>query len=562
MIKRNVLTPLLYIVCGVLCAVPLSINGLWFLAWIAYIPIVLTELTRQDDNKKAYKKAWLRGLFFFVPFGITTFSWAVSVYPLDFVGLTPAQAIGVISLGLIGLPIFQGVFSAFNVVLLTYLKKNKVQTWMWPFAVGFTWIIFEWIQTLTWAGIPWGRLAVGQVGVLQNIQSASLLGPYLVSFIIIAFNVCVAVGIGYLKHKDFRKRAISFLCAAALIFGTNFLYGVLWMDTPMDYKNEFKVAAIQANIGTVDKWTGDTDNSMTIHKKLVKQANDEGADLLVFAETNFPYAIKGSYLREEIPKLLAIGDADMIIGCYTHEKGHSFNSTVYLSDEDGVTENVYRKQKLVPFGEFVPAKGIVLSVMPFLGELNLFKDDITPGNSSTVMDTKFGKIGSIICFDSIYENVPLNSVRNGAEIITISTNDAWFSDSASVYEHNAQARLRAVELGRYVVRAGNTGISSIITDKGEVLQQLDPLEEGYVIDTVKTTDTRTIYSKVGNVIIFVAFLFLGFVVFMVKVNEKKREAEKVKQIEEWQRKKREQEAAELRKKQEAKHSKGKKKKKR
>ena len=99
---------------------------------------------------------------------------------------------------------------------------------------------------------------------------------------------------------------------------------------------------------------------------------------------------------------------------------------------------------MVPFGEFVPAKGIVLSVMPFLGELNLFKDDIRPGNSSTVMDTKFGKIGSIICFDSIYENVPLNSVRNGAEIITISTNDAWFSDSASVYEHNAQARLRAV----------------------------------------------------------------------------------------------------------------------
>ena len=178
------------------------------------------------------------------------------------------------------------------------------------------------------------------------------------------------------------------------------------------------------------------------------------------------------------------------------------------------------------------------------------------------MDTKFGKIGSIICFDSIYENVPLNSVRNGAEIITISTNDAWFSDSASVYEHNAQARLRAVELGRYVVRAGNTGISSIITDKGEVLQHLDPLEEGYIVDTVKTTDTRTIYSKVGNVIIFVAFLFLGFVVFMVKVNEKKREAEKVKQIEEWQRKKREQEAAELRKKQEAKHGKGKKKKKR
>ena len=103
MIKRNVLTPLLYIICGVLCALPLSINGLWFLAWIAYVPIVLTELTRQDDNKKAYKKAWLRGLFFFVPFGITTFSWAVSVYPLDFVGLTPAQAIGVISLGLIGL---------------------------------------------------------------------------------------------------------------------------------------------------------------------------------------------------------------------------------------------------------------------------------------------------------------------------------------------------------------------------------------------------------------------------------------------------------------------------
>lgn len=560
MFKRNFLTPLLYIVCGVLCALPLSINNLWFLAWVAYIPIVLTELTRQDDNKKAYKKAWLRGLFFFIPFGITTFSWAVSVYPLDFVGLTPSQAIGVISLGLVGLPALQGVCSAFNIVCLTYLKKNKVKTWMWPFAVGFTWIIFEWIQTLTWAGIPWGKLAVGQVGVLQNVQSASLLGPYFVSFIIIAFNTCVAIGIGYLKHKDFRKRAISFLCAAALIFGSNILYGVLWMDTPMDYNGEFKVAAIQANIGTVDKWTGDAESSMATHKKLIKQASEDGAELLVMAETNFPYALKGSYLYEEIDKLLSIGSADMIIGCYTHEKGHSFNSTVYLSDNDGITDNIYRKQKLVPFGEFVPAKNLVLGVMPFLGELNLFKDDVTPGNSSTVMDTPFGQIGSIICFDSIYETIPLDSVKNGAEIITISTNDAWFGDSASVYQHNAQARLRAIECGRYVVRAGNTGISSIITDKGEVLQQLDPQVEGYIVDTVKTTDTRTIYSEIGNVIIFVAFLFLAFVVFMVKMNEKKREAEKVRQIEEWQRKKREQEAAEIRKKQESKQGKKKKKK--
>ena len=560
MIKRNGLTPLLYIVCGVLCALPLSMNKLWFLAWIAYVPIVFNELTRLDDNKKAYKKAWLRGLFFFIPFGITTFSWAVSVYPLDFVGLTPAQAIGVISMGIIGLPVLQGICSAFNIVLLTYLKKNKVKTWMWPLAAGFTWVVFEWLQTLTWAGIPWGKLAVGQVGVLQNLQSSSLLGPYFVSFIIIVFNACVAIGLGYLKHKDFRKRAISFLCTAALIFGSNFLYGVLWMDTPLDYKNEFKVAAIQANIGTVDKWNGDQEASMKIHKELIKQANNDGAELVVMAETNFPYALKGPYLYEEIKNLMAIGSADMIIGCYTHEKGNSYNSTVYISDEEGITDNIYRKQKLVPFGEFVPAKSLVLSIMPFLEDLNLFKDDISPGYTSSVMETKFGKIGSIICFDSIYENIPLNSVKNGAKIITISTNDAWFGDSDSVYEHNAQARLRAIELGRYVVRAGNTGISSIITDKGEVLQQLEPQVEGYIVDTVKTTDTRTIYSKVGNVIVFIAFLFIGFVILTVRANEKKREAEKAKQIEEWQRKKREQEAAELKKKQESKQGKKKKKK--
>jgi apolipoprotein N-acyltransferase len=127
----------------------------------------------------------------------------------------------------------------------------------------------------------------------------------------------------------------------------------------------------------------------------------------------------------------------------------------------------------------------------------------------------------LICFDSIYEQLTLDSVRDGAEIMVISSNDSWFFDSAAVYQHQAQAQLRAIESGRYVLRSANTGISTIIAPNGEILSWIDPLTEGYAVCQVSTLSRNTPYTVVGNLFVFLSMAFCAGL-FGVGVALKKR----------------------------------------
>jgi apolipoprotein N-acyltransferase len=102
-----------------------------------------------------------------------------------------------------------------------------------------------------------------------------------------------------------------------------------------------------------------------------------------------------------------------------------------------------------------------------------------------------------------------DSVRDGAELICLGTNDSWFFDSAALYMHNAQAQLRAIENGRYLVRAANTGISTVITPRGEVIAELEPLVGGNIYATVYARDNKTLCTALGNS--FVLLLIAGFV---------------------------------------------------
>lgn len=533
MFKNKYVIAITYAFCGVICALPAIFNDLWFLSWLAYIPVLINEYTRKPDNKKAYRYAWLRGLCFFFPFGVTTFHWIVALYPMEFIGLSTSVAFLIVLLGVVGIPLLQSTFTSFNVVFLCFLKRNRVGQWTYPIAAASMWILQEWAQTLTWAGIPWGKLAVGQVGMLPNIQSTSLLGPYLISFIIIACSGYIAMFLINFKNKDYRKRAMTMLCSAILLFTSNFTYGTIRMGLNSQYTGSFVSAAIQGNVSANDKWNSDSNAVVNSHKDLVLSATKNGADLVVLAETAFPLSASSSTIKNFIGDISQETDAEIILGCFTNRGNDNYNSTVLFSDGDSAPDATYHKQKLVPFGEFIPMRNVITTVLPFVAKINQFETELTAGTHSNIMTTRNGKIGSLICFDSIYETIALESVRNGAEILAISTNDSWFGDSAAAKQHNAMAVLRAIELDRYVIRSGNTGISSIITNKGVVTKQLDTSIEGYIIDEVKTSNSMTLYSKVGNIIILFASIFMVILSTNLRLRTLRieRREERVKNIE-------------------------------
>ena len=132
-------------------------------------------------------------------------------------------------------------------------------------------------------------------------------------------------------------------------------------------------------------------------------------------------------------------------------------------------------------------------------------------------------------FIAKYENLTLDAVRDGAELICLSTNDSWFLDSVGVYMHHTQARLRAIESGRYIIRSADTGISSIIAPDGSVAAELPPLVEGVSISTVRPLSSRTLYSYIGNTFVYLLIAAeLALVADAVICFVKKKRAEREK----------------------------------
>ena len=137
---------------------------------------------------------------------------------------------------------------------------------------------------------------------------------------------------------------------------------------------------------------------------------------------------------------------------------------------------------------------------------------IVEGEGANVFALEKGNVGSLVCFDSIYEDLTRESVLGGAEMLALSTNDSWFTDSAALSMHNAQAQLRAIESGRYLARSANTGISTVISDRGEVLCSLDPLVDGMLVEEIAVKKNITLYTRIGNAFVYLAIAFLGFLV--------------------------------------------------
>ena len=506
--KRRLIYPL-YAVCGVLAALPYAINSLWFLSWIALVPVLAAEFSGPHDAKRPYLFAYRRGFFFFYPYGIAVFFWFFEMYPLDFTGMSRPAALCVVLLGTLGLPLLQVVVWAFFFVATTFVRRRlSPSSGVWTILLSpAVWVALEWAQAQTWAGVPWGKLALGQVSFRAAIQSSSLFGPYFVSFVIVLFAALAALAIVSLRSKAGKRRFAVCLAAAALVFAGNALYGAVRISTYEVNGNQIKVAAVQGNIDSKEKWSDDLDRTLETYEELTLSAAGDGAELAVWPETAIPVRLeKGSYFTNRIERLCAESKIPILVGAFYYDDDSGLANATFLVDpESGLGDEHYTKRRLVPFGEFVPWRDLIMTVVPPLSELTIIGDDLAAGNSSAIMETEFGNIGSIICFDSIYETLARTSAADGAELLCVSTNDSWFGDSAAVYEHNAHSVLRAVENGRYVVRSANTGISSIISPTGEIVAELEPLVGGSVCGTVTMISETTLYTRIGDVIVILAY---------------------------------------------------------
>ena len=226
-----------------------------------------------------------------------------------------------------------------------------------------------------------------------------------------------------------------------------------------------KVALIQADVPQDVKMDyGMAYEIVNTHELVTAKALEYKPDLVVWPETAVTtYLFETRTMLSQVKDMIRKSRTDFLIGTPYRDKERIFNSLAAFNGK-GDLVGVYDKQRLVPFGEYLPLRPLL---SPIFGENQLFAEDYNGDPSPRLLTVGKARIASAICFESTLPYLVRQRVKMGANFIVVVTNDAWFFKTAALYQHIAASRMRAVENGIYVVQAANTGISAIIDPVGK-----------------------------------------------------------------------------------------------
>ena len=273
------------------------------------------------------------------------------------------------------------------------------------------------------------------------------------------------------------------------------------------------MAALQGNISQDEKWNPVlSERILRTYLDLTRSAAAEGARLVVWPEAATPFAFESDPARAEVIRAVARDTGTHLLfgtTAVTYDGVPAYYNAAVMVDPQGATVGTYRKHHLVPFGEYVPLRRALFFVSPLVETVEDFSAG--PGPRTLTLDGQ--PISTAICYEIIFPGLVRGFVTRGSRLLTTVTNDAWYGQSAAPYQHFQQATMRAIEQGRFLVRAANTGISGVVDPYGRVVASTPLFEQAALIAEVRLLEDRTIYSRVGDVLAYacvvVVLLMLG-----------------------------------------------------
>jgi len=357
------------------------------------------------------------------------------------------------------------------------------------------WVATEWLRRWILGGFPWVQLGSSQAGVIPVVQAASLAGVYGLSALLAATSASVAVGIvGRGRVRWAAPAGMALLVGALVAWGAwRVREGSLSAGGPT-----IRVALAQGNILQHQKWDArKAERILGTYLDQTRDAAARGASLVVWPESSTPFMFEHDRAGQDaIRRTVREAGVSLLFGSDQFEAGKPprFYNAAFLLAPDGSTAGVYRKMHLVPFGEFVPLKRLLFFVAPLVESVS----DFSPGRQAVVMPIGANRLSTAICYEVVYPDLIAAFTARGSQLLTTITNDAWYGRSSAPYQHFWMATLRAVEQGRYLLRAANTGISGIVDPYGRVTAMTPLFEPAVVTGEVRFLDNRTVYARTGD----------------------------------------------------------------
>lgn len=480
---------MLSVLSGILLTLSFAPFNYSFLSFISLTTLFLAW--QYSSPSRALLRGYLYGLGLFGS-GIP---WIyISVH--DYGG---APHIGAILLTLLAIcfwAIFPALTGYLSIKLAKTGHKNKI-AWTIP----LVWILIEYFRGY-WLlnGFPWLQIAYTQMDTpLQGF--IPILGVYGTGFLLSFLASLLASELmGGLKKVKLSVIVILVTCALGI--------GLQRIDWTQPIGNEIKVALIQGNISQDKKWLPQNKiNTLVSYKEMTEQNWD--SDVIVWPETAVPAYL--SQVEKNFLTPLSIEakahKTDIILGLpiLNYEKKQYFNAVVTL----GRNEARYYKNHLLPFGEYLPLQPLSGFILQSLG---IQLGNFTPGgDQQKLLEAGGYPFSTSICYEDAFGGEIINTLPEATYLVNV-TNDAWFGDSIEPHQHMQIAQMRALETGRYLLRATNTGVTAIVSPKGKIIKQAPLFKKTVLKGSIYPMGGMTPYARLGdNVIIILLMIGLVFV---------------------------------------------------
>ena len=468
-------------------------------AWVALVPlfVALTGWRGRPNHLpgQAPLRAFGLGLACGLVYFVGTVYWTGAVVE-TFGGLSWALA----TLSMLLLAAYMALYPAVTALVTSRLvRAGGARALM---LAPPAWVGAEFVRGYVMGGFPWVPLGNSQVTVLPVAQLASVFGVYGLSALVAGVNALVA----YALLSAGRRRGLAAAAAVALPllvagWGTwRIADGALARaGTPL------QVGLVQANIAQTDKWDpAQARRIFTTHIGMTRDVVRRGAAYVIWPESSLPFRFEDHREgRTAIEDLVRELDIHLLFGSDQLVGGDTSYNAAFLLDPDGRTTAVYRKIHLVPFGEFIPLSGWLAFFPPLVETLGGFAP-FAAGTSVVMLPVNGHPTSTAICYEVVYPSLVASAVERGSELLTTITNDAWYGSSSAPYQHFEMAAMRAIEQGRYLARAANTGISGIVDPYGRVVRRSGLFEEAGLVGEVRLLTGRTMYSRIGDAVALAA----------------------------------------------------------
>ena len=292
--------------------------------------------------------------------------------------------------------------------------------------------------------------------------------------------------------------------------------GLLSPNHPPVGDERFTVAAVQGNVPLEDKWHQGAAALLDRYLQLSEVVED--ADVVVWPESALPVDVR--LIQGMVPDEVRELDGRLVFGGFEEGRIQAVPVTfnVAAAYENGAV-TVFRKERLVPFAEYVPLPGLVDEILRPVGYPMA---ELTPSSGRQEPLRLGGRTLAVaICYEVAYPTIMHRRAR-GADLIVVLSEDSWLGDTTGPWQHAQIARMRALELGRYLVRATNDGVSAIIDPRGDIMEKLPRYESAVATATITSSRSETLFGRFGLLPMIAVVVLVAAGDWLVKIRDKRK----------------------------------------